>query len=148
MASSSQVHTLHDHSEPSGVQSNHASQGATNGRGKTSAEPDELPSPQAAPAEPPKPLSDEDWKKTLPKPSKKANQERQKELDAYQVWLDYKKDKTNVENKSKREGGQTIFDGQDIRNKDEAVQDWLDELYLVMRTEAPQAERRAAYDCE
>ncbi|GAB7336840.1 hypothetical protein MBLNU13_g00012t2 [Cladosporium sp. NU13] len=104
-----------------------------------------LPPPQTPPPEAPKPLSNEEFLKQNPKPSKEKQEAYQKEFDAYQTWMNYKKDKNEVENMRRKHAEEPLFDGQDVLNKDEAVRDYMDEMALLLKTEADPEEKRHSY---
>ena len=149
MASSSQVHTVHDNAKSDGHQ---PSQGndrfADKGPGNP-LDPFVLPPAQNPPAEVPRLSSNEQWKKEHPNPSEEDKILRQKDYDNYRIWLNYKKERNEVEEKGSkpRDSRDTIFDDNDYRNKDEAIRDWVDEMALVIRTDADEEKRSAAYRC-
>jgi hypothetical protein len=150
MASSSRVHTVHDNAAKGDPQPSQENNQPASGQAGTSAKWNsfDLPPPQAPPAEAPKPPSQEEFKEKYPKPSKEDIQAYEKALKLRQTWVDYLKDKEDVENKCRKEGEETIFTGQNIKNRDEAVRDLMDEIYLVVRTDAEFDKRRAAFECE
>jgi hypothetical protein len=87
--------------------------------------------------------------KRPPQPSKKDIASRQKEWDTRQIWLNYTKEKNEVEENGSKQfvTKDTIFDNNDYLNQDEAIRDWVDEMALVMRTEADAEKRSAAHTC-
>jgi hypothetical protein len=149
MASSSRVHTLHDNRN-SDVSENAEGVNEPAGTGAGfQVDNFKLPPAQTPPPEPPKPSSNEEWKRDHPNPSKEDIALRQKEWNIRQIWLDYTKEKNEVEENGSKpfNAKDTIFDNNDYLNQDEAILDWVDEMALVMRTEADEAKRSAAHTC-
>ena len=148
MASSTRVHTVHDSSSPETPPQTQSGNGGTNQEFGPKLSDLPLPPPQAPPPEAPKPLSNEEFLKKNPNPSKEEREAVQKEWDAYQSWMNYKKDKNEVENMRRKHAEEPLFDGQDVLNKDEAARDYMDEMALLLKTDANQEEKRHSYLCE
>jgi hypothetical protein len=149
MASSSQVHTLHDNrnsdvSEKAEGVKKFAGTGAD-----LQVDDFKLPPAQTPPPEPPRPLSNEEWKEDHPNPSKEDIASRKEEWDTRQIWVKYTEERNAVEETGSKLfiPNDTIFDNNDYLNQDEAIVDWVDEMALVMRTEADVAKRSAAHTC-
>ena len=148
MASSTRVHTVHDPSSPEAPQQTQNGDESINQESGPKLNDEVLPPPQKSPPEAPKPLSNEEFLKQNPEPSKEKREAYQKEFDAYQTWMNYEKDKNEVENMRRKHAEEPLFDGQDVLNKDEAVRDYMDEMALLLKTEADPEAKRHSYLCE
>jgi hypothetical protein len=148
MASSSQVHTVHDNPRSNGSQQAQEGSQAANGQAGKSLDDKPLPEPQAPPPEVSMPPRQDEFEKNNPSPSDDDKKAWRKEWETYQTWKDYLKDKDVVENMRQETGKESIFDGQNFLNKDEAAEVWMDELYLLARTQAEPEKKRHSYLCE
>jgi hypothetical protein len=149
MANSSQVHTLHDNRNPDvSEKAEGVKKFAGTGAGFQVGD-FKLPPAQTPPPEPPRPSSNEEWKKNHPNPSEEDIALRKKERDTRQIWVNYAKEKDEVEEYGSKlfTTKDTIFDNSDYLNQDEAIRDWVDEMALVMRTQADAEKRSAAHTC-
>jgi sensor c-di-GMP phosphodiesterase-like protein len=108
-----------------------------------------LPPPKTAPREVvEEPESLETFKEKNPGASEIAIQAHEASIEAWERWRDYQAMKNEVEEMGNRVNGNlTIFDGQNISNKDEAASDWVGEMRMVIETDADTDSRRAAYEC-
>lgn len=108
-----------------------------------------LPPPKPAPLRVEKePESTESFKQENPQASNAEIQAHEASIKAWEHWQDYEAVRDEVEEKGKRAGGNlSIFDGQDVSNEEEAARDWVDEMRLVIETDADQNLRRGAYEC-